>query len=138
MTIASSRPNTGRVSLQELHGIGSPVVTRTSIRPEARWPCRTTKGPGERREAPKAEDADLWLTIPNGLQAIKDLETFSATARVDSTKAKTVMTIVTHVDADLEGRHTTAPYLARQMSMDFVSQEHGVPHDGPKDSNAGG
>jgi hypothetical protein len=22
--------------------------------------------------------------------------------------------------------------------MDFVSQEHGVPHDGPKDSNAGG
>jgi hypothetical protein len=34
--------------------------------------------------------------------------------------------------------HTTAPYLARQMSMDFVSQEQGVPHDGPKDSNAGG
>jgi hypothetical protein len=25
-----------------------------------------------------------------------------------------------------------------QLSMDFVSQEHGVPHDGPKDSNAGG
>jgi hypothetical protein len=24
------------------------------------------------------------------------------------------------------------------MSMDFVSQEHGVPHNGPKDSNAGG
>jgi hypothetical protein len=24
------------------------------------------------------------------------------------------------------------------VSMDFVSQEHGVPHDGPKDSNAGG
>jgi hypothetical protein len=23
------------------------------------------------------------------------------------------------------------------MSMDFVSQEHGIPHDGPKDSNAG-
>jgi hypothetical protein len=22
--------------------------------------------------------------------------------------------------------------------MDFVSQKHGVPHDGPKDSNAGG
>jgi hypothetical protein len=35
-------------------------------------------------------------------------------------------------------KHTTAPYLVRQMSMDFVSQEHGVPHDGPKDSNAGG
>jgi hypothetical protein len=24
-----------------------------------------------------------------------------------------------------------------RVSMDFVSQEHGVPHDGPKDSNAG-
>jgi hypothetical protein len=25
-----------------------------------------------------------------------------------------------------------------KLSGDFVSQEHGVPHDGPKDSNAGG
>jgi hypothetical protein len=25
----------------------------------------------------------------------------------------------------------------KNMSMDFVSQEHGVPHDGLKDSNAG-
>jgi hypothetical protein len=24
------------------------------------------------------------------------------------------------------------------LSMDFVLQEHGVPRDGPKDSNAGG
>jgi hypothetical protein len=24
------------------------------------------------------------------------------------------------------------------LSMDFVSHEHGVPRDGPKDSNAGG
>jgi hypothetical protein len=24
------------------------------------------------------------------------------------------------------------------LSMDFVSQEHGVPRDGPEDSNAGG
>jgi hypothetical protein len=45
---------------------------------------------------------------------------------------------VSHVEADLEEKHTTAPYLARQMLMDFVSQEHGVPHDEPKDSNAGG
>jgi hypothetical protein len=42
-----------------------------------------------------------------------------------------------HGEADLE-KHTIAPYLARQMSVDFVSQEHGVPHEGPKDSNAGG
>jgi hypothetical protein len=30
------------------------------------------------------------------------LKTLSATARVDSAKAKTMMTIVTHVEADLE------------------------------------
>jgi hypothetical protein len=58
-------------------------------------------------------------------------------ARVDNAKAKTVMMIITHVEADLE-ETTIAPYLACQMSMDFVSQEHGVPCDGPKDSNAGG
>jgi hypothetical protein len=27
---------------------------------------------------------------------------------------------------------------AISLSMDFMSQEHGVPRDGPKDSNAGG
>jgi hypothetical protein len=102
MPIASSRPDTGRVALQELHGIGDPIVTRTNIRPEARRPCCTAKGPGERREAPKAEVADLWLTLSNGLQAIEDLETFSAMTYVDNMKAKTVMTIVTHVEADLE------------------------------------
>jgi hypothetical protein len=36
--------------------------------------------------------------LTNGLQAIEDLKTSSATTRVDSTKAKMVMTIVTHVD----------------------------------------
>jgi hypothetical protein len=40
--------------------------------------------------------------LPNGLQAIEDLKMSSATTLVDSTKAKTVMTIVTHVEADLE------------------------------------
>jgi hypothetical protein len=29
-------------------------------------------------------------------------------------------------------------FLGVLLSMDFVSQEHGVPRDGPKDSNAGG
>jgi hypothetical protein len=75
---------------------------RTSIRLEARRPCRTTKGPGEHREAPKAEVTDLGLTLSNGLQAIEDLKTFSATTCVDSTKAKMVVMIVTHVEADLE------------------------------------
>jgi hypothetical protein len=67
-----------------------------------RRPCCTPKGSGERREAPKAEVADLRLTLSNGLQAIEDLETFSAMTCVDSTKAKTVVTIITHVEADLE------------------------------------
>jgi hypothetical protein len=42
-----------------------------------------------------------------------------------------------HGKADL-GKHATTPYLARQMSVDFISQEHGVPHKGTKDSNGGG
>jgi hypothetical protein len=67
------------------------------------------KGPSERREAPKAEVTDLWLTLSNGLQAIEDLETFPATTCVDSTKAKTVVTIVTHVEADLEGNTPQPP-----------------------------
>jgi hypothetical protein len=28
--------------------------------------------------------------------------------------------------------------MKQMLSMDFVSQEHGVSHDGPKDLNAGG
>jgi hypothetical protein len=60
------------------------------------------KWPGERREALKAKVTDRWLTLSNGLQAIEDLKTFSVMAHVDSTKAKTVMMIVTHVKADLE------------------------------------
>jgi hypothetical protein len=60
------------------------------------------KRPGKHREALKAEVTDRWLTLSNGLQAIEDLKTFSVMARVDSAKAKTMMTIVTHVKADLE------------------------------------
>jgi hypothetical protein len=60
------------------------------------------KWPGERREALEAEVAGRWLTLSNGLQAIKDLKTFSATTCVDNEKAKTVTTIITHVKADLE------------------------------------
>jgi hypothetical protein len=63
---------------------------------------------------------------------------FSATTCVDSATAKTVITIITHVEADLEGNTPQLPYLERQMLMDFMSQEHGVPRDGPKDSNSGG
>jgi hypothetical protein len=60
------------------------------------------KGPGEHREALKAEVTDRWLTLSDGLQAIEDLKTLSAVARVDSANAKTAMTIVTHVEADIE------------------------------------
>jgi hypothetical protein len=60
------------------------------------------KGPGKRCKALKAKVTDRWLTLPNGLQAIEDLKTLSAMARVDSAKAKMAMVIVTHVEADLE------------------------------------
>jgi hypothetical protein len=103
MPIASSCPNIGCVPLEELHGIRGPIVMRPGVWLEAWRPGRTTKGSGERREAPEAEVADLRLTdLPNGLQAIKNLKTCPTTARVDSTTTKTVMTIVTHVEADLE------------------------------------
>jgi hypothetical protein len=77
---------------------------------EARRPGRTAKGSGERREAPEAEVADLWLAdLPNGLQAIENLKTCPATACLDSTMVKTVMTIITHVEADLEDNTPQPP-----------------------------
>jgi hypothetical protein len=143
--------NIGHVLLQELHGIEGPIVTRTDVRLKARWPGGTAKGPGERREAPEAEVADLRLTnLPNGLQAIENLKTCSATARVDSTEAKTVMTIVTHVEEDLEentpqpttwrakcrwiscrkntGYHTTDPKIRTQgaeCGRSWIATKHG-------------
>jgi hypothetical protein len=76
---------------------------RADVWPEARWPSRTAKGPKERCEAPKADVADLWLAnFPNGLQGIEDLMTSLAMTLIDSTKAKTHGTIITHVKADLE------------------------------------
>jgi hypothetical protein len=59
------------------------------------------KWPIKRCEALEAEDTGSQHALSNGLQAIKDLKTISATARIDSAKAKTT-TIVTHVEADLE------------------------------------
>jgi hypothetical protein len=88
--------------LQELHGIGGSIVTRTDIRPEVGRPRCAAKWPGERCEALKTEVTDRWLSLPNGFQAIEDLKTLSAMARVDSAKVKMTMTIVTHVEADLE------------------------------------
>jgi hypothetical protein len=88
--------------LQELHGVRSPIVTRTDLRPKARRPRCAAKWPVERREALEAEVAGRLRALSDGFQAIKDLKTISATARVDSAKAKTTMTIVTHVEADLE------------------------------------
>jgi hypothetical protein len=60
------------------------------------------KWPGKCCEALEAKVTGRWFTLPNGLQAIEDLKTFSVTARVDSAKAKMMMMIVTHVKADLE------------------------------------
>jgi hypothetical protein len=67
------------------------------------------KWPGERRKALKADVTDRWLTLPNGLQAIKGLKMFSAMTRVDSAKAKMMTMIVTHVEADLEENTPQSP-----------------------------
>jgi hypothetical protein len=72
------------------------------------------KGPGERREDPEAEVADLRLAnLSNGLQAIDDLKMSSAMPLLDSTKAKTHETIVTHVKADLENTPQPPTWCAK-------------------------
>jgi hypothetical protein len=101
--ITSGCPNIGCVALQELDRIGSSIITRADVWPEVRRPSRTVKGPEERREALEADVADLRLTnLPDNLQGIKDLTMSFATTLIDSMKAKTHETIVTHVEADLE------------------------------------
>jgi hypothetical protein len=123
---------------QELHGIGGSIVTRTNIRPKARQPCCAAKGLGERREALKAEVTDRWLTLSNGLQAIEDLKTLSATARVDSAKAKMVMTIITHVKADLEEITPQPPTWCTKCRWISCRKNTGYHAMDPKDSNVGG
>jgi hypothetical protein len=123
---------------------------RTNIQPETSQPRCAAKWPGEHRKALKAEVTDRWVTLSNGLQTIEDLKTFSATARVDSVKAKTMMTIVTHVEADLEentpqpptwrakcrwiscckntGYHTTDPKIRTQgaeRGRSWIAMKHG-------------
>jgi hypothetical protein len=103
MPIASGHPNIGCVALQELHMIGGSIITRADVRPKARRPSRTTKGPRERREAPEADVADLWFTnLPDGLQGIENLMMSLAATLIDSTEAKTLEMIITHVEADIE------------------------------------
>jgi hypothetical protein len=97
-----------------------------------------TKGPGERLEAPKADVADLRLALPDGLQAIEDLETFSSSTCVDSAKAKTVMTIITHVDADLEEDTPQPPTWRAKCRWISCRKNTGYHATDPKDSNAGG
>jgi hypothetical protein len=72
---------------QKLHKIGSSIVARTDIWPEAGRPRGVAKRPGKRREALEAEVTGRWLTLSNGFQAIEDLKTFSAMACIDSAKA---------------------------------------------------
>jgi hypothetical protein len=123
--------------LQELHGIGGSVVMRPGLWPEARRPCRAAKRPVERREALETEVAGRRRTLSNGFQAIKDLKTISATARVDSVKAKTTTTIVTHVEADL-GENTPQPPTWRAKCRRISCRKNTGTTRGPKDSNAGG
>jgi hypothetical protein len=120
-----------------------------------------TKRIGKRREAPKADVADLRLALSNGLQAIEDLKTLSATTCADSAKAKTMMTIVTHADADLEedtpqpptwrakcrwiscrkdtGYHTTDPKIRTQGAervRSWIATKHGDGSLGCRTHNA--
>jgi hypothetical protein len=97
-----------------------------------------TKRPGESRKAPKAYVADLWLALANGLQTIEDLEALPATTCVDSAKAKTVMTIVTHVDADLEEDTPQPPTWHAKCRWISCRKNTGYHATDPKDSNAGG
>jgi hypothetical protein len=59
--------------------------------------------------------------------------------------AKTCVTTRGHNHQKMTGEADTtfkgvdpATTTITALSVDFVSQEHGVPHEGPKDSNAGG
>jgi hypothetical protein len=97
-----------------------------------------TKRLGERREAPKADVADLRLALPDGLQAIEDLETLSATTCVDSAKAEMVMTIVTHVDVDLEEDTPQPPTWRAKCRWISCRKNTGYHATNPEDSNAGG
>jgi hypothetical protein len=108
------------------------------------------KGPGERREAPEANVADLWFgNLPNSLQGIEDLMMRLATTLIDSTEAKAHETIITHVEAGLEntpqpptwrakcrwiscrkntGYHTTDPKIQTQGAVcmrSWIAAKHG-------------
>jgi hypothetical protein len=138
------------VALQELDGVGQSVEASRRVWPEARQPSRTTKGPGERREAPEADVADLRLVnLPDSLQGIEYSPTSSATTLIVSTEAKTHETIVAHVEADLEntpqpptwrakcrwiscckntGYHTTDPKIRTQGDVrvrSWIAMKHG-------------
>jgi hypothetical protein len=97
-----------------------------------------TKRPGEHRKAHKANVADLWLTLSDGLQAIEELKTFSMTTCVDNAKAKTMMTIVTHVDADLEENTPQPPTWCAKCQWISCRKNTGYHAMDPRGSNAGG
>jgi hypothetical protein len=98
-------------------------------------------GEGERRLCTPGRDVgglEIFLLFLLGLDVLATDDGLG----ISSNSVAAVKTLepcigVSHGEADL-GKHTIAPYLARQMSVDFVSQEHRVPQEGPKDSNAGG
>jgi hypothetical protein len=64
------------------------------------------QGHGKRFEAPKAVDSTRQhSTLPHSLQGRKELKTTLAEGLEDGTLAKTLGTIVTHVEADVEETH---------------------------------
>jgi hypothetical protein len=73
---------------------------------EVPWPVHMLKGLGKRFKAPKVVDSTRrHSTQSHSLQGRKELKTTLAVGLKNGALAKTLGTIVTHVEADLEETH---------------------------------
>jgi hypothetical protein len=81
-------------------------------------------------EAPKTEDSR------DGDEGEDSLERTSSMTSPPPALSKDL--VVDKKRKRVEEFASSSAFAPKTVSMDFVSQEHGVPRDGPKDSNAGG
>jgi hypothetical protein len=80
---------------------------------------------------------EVRATIAENIVAIKELLVHNQSpAALETTVKLVTKALVQQEKATSSRRLESDPALC--LSMDFVSQEHRVPRDGPKDSNAGG
>jgi hypothetical protein len=95
------------------------------------------------RTVADVEDPDHWDKLPRSTRA--------AAAMGKGSSSRHFTQDLSDDDSDEDCRMFICPtplayalpetdlaYAFPMLSMDFVSQEHGVPRDGPEDSNAGG